>query len=134
MSAKCGVGARRYTAHTSVFAYNAAHPDAPMPLSSDARNTLRSFTCAGAGLVDDLIASEKRHTLDFLPGGAPEPGEPDQAGTVVASRWGNPPYLVLAEQVPLRQAWKIITAHWPAKLSSAVEALRSLADEPSSEA
>jgi hypothetical protein len=28
---------------------------------------LRSYTVAGAGLVDDLTASERKHTLDFLP-------------------------------------------------------------------
>ncbi|MEU4675319.1 hypothetical protein AB0F91_47165 [Amycolatopsis sp. NPDC023774] len=118
----------RYTAYDSVQAYNTAHPDAPMPLSPDARNMLRSFTCAGAGLKDDLTASEKTHTLDFLPGGAPGPGQPDRTGTVVATHWGNPPYLVLAENVSLRKAWEAITARWPSDLSAAVEALRDLAD------
>ncbi|MEV4604948.1 hypothetical protein AB0K15_47345 [Amycolatopsis sp. NPDC049253] len=124
-------GARRVprcSAHATVQAYNASHPDAPMPLSPDARNMLRSFTCAGAGLRDDLTASEKIHTLDFLPGGAPGPGEADRVGTVVATRWGDPPYLVLAENVSLRTAWEAIVARWPSDLSAAVEALRNLTD------
>ncbi|UUV32282.1 hypothetical protein NQK81_02180 [Amycolatopsis roodepoortensis] len=87
-----------------------------MPLSVDARNVLRSFTCAGAGLEDDLTGDEKNHTLDFLPGGAPGPEDPDRVGMVIASRWGNGPYLVLAENVPLRQAWEAITARWPSTI------------------
>jgi hypothetical protein len=38
-----------------------------MPTSVTARNVLRRYTCAGAGLEDDLTASDKTHTLDFLP-------------------------------------------------------------------
>lgn len=99
-----------------------------MPIGASDRNMLRSYTVAGAGLIDDLTASEKKHTLDFLPGGAPGQGEPDRVGMVVATRWGNPPYLVLAENVSLQQAWEAITACWPSALSVAAEALRSLND------
>jgi hypothetical protein len=133
MSATSGTGVPRYTTYTSVQAYNTAYPDAPMPPSPDARNVLRSFTCAGAGLGDDLTASEKNHTLDFLPGGAPGRDEPDRIGTVVATRWGNAPYLVLAENVSLRRAWEAITARWPSQLSSAAEVLRSLPGSSSSD-
>ncbi len=103
-----------------------------MPLSTDARNVLRSFTGAGAGLEDDLTDSEKNHTLDFLPGGAPGQDEPDRTGTVVATCWGNPPYVLLTENVSLRAAWQAITARWPSTLSAAAEALHSLTGESSS--
>ncbi|WP_409496731.1 hypothetical protein [Amycolatopsis sp. cmx-11-12] len=132
MSATSGAGSPRNTAYTSVQAYNSAYPDAPMPEGATDRNMLRSFTAAGAGLVDDLTASERRYTLDFLPGGAPGREEPERIGTVVATRWGNGPYLVLAENVSLRQAWEAITARWPSALSAAAEALRSLTDGSSS--
>ncbi|MDT7724933.1 MAG: hypothetical protein QOI21_1509 [Actinomycetota bacterium] len=131
MATTSGAGVPRYTAYGTVSEYNAGHPDAPMPPSVNARNVLRSYTCAGAGLEDDLTASEKSHTLDFLPGGAPGPGELDRIGTVVATRWGSGPYLVLAEQVSLRGAWKAITGRWPADLSTAADVLRSLADASS---
>ncbi|MGW4528387.1 hypothetical protein [Amycolatopsis sp. NPDC004378] len=130
MSAASGAGVPPYTAYASVLAYNTAYPAAVMPPNPDARNVLRSFTCAGAGLVDDLTASEATHTLDFLPGGAPGPGEPDRVGTVVATRWGNAPYLVLAENVSLRQAWEAITGRWPAELSAVVDVLRALPTRP----
>lgn len=79
-------------------------------------------------MTDDLTASEKIHTLDFLPGGAPGPSEADRVGTVVATRWGDPPYLVVAENVSLRKAWEAIVARWPSDLSAAVEALRDVTD------
>lgn len=128
MGSLSGAGPPRFTAYATIAEYNAGHVDAPMPLSVDERNRLRSYTRSGAGLEDDLTASDKIHTLDFLPGGAPEPDEPDRIGTVVASRWGNPPYLVLADHVSLRVAWKAITGRWPTELSEALEALRSLGD------
>lgn len=131
MATTSGAGAARYTSYASVSEYNTAYPDAAMPLSIDGRNVLRSFTCAAAGLEDDLTASETSHTLDFLPGGAPEQDEPDRIGTVVATRWGNPPYLVIAEQVSLRQAWEAITTRWPGDLSAAVDALQPLTSEHS---
>lgn len=49
MSATSGTGEPRYTAYASAQAYNTAYPDAEMPLNTNARNVLRSFTCAGAG-------------------------------------------------------------------------------------
>jgi hypothetical protein len=128
MGSSSGAGAPRFTAYTTIVEYNVGHADAPMPLSVNERNSLRSYTRSSGGLEDDLTASEKIHTLDFLPGGAPEPDEPDRIGTVVATRWGNPPYLVLAEHVSLRAAWKAIIERWPTELSEAVEALRSLSD------
>lgn len=110
----------------SAAAYNRAHPEAVMPARADERNVLRSFTCAGAGLEDDLGDGEGTFTLDFLPGGAPAPGEPDRTGTVVASRWGSAPYLVFAQGVSLRAAWTAIAERWPATLSAAAETARDL--------
>jgi hypothetical protein len=126
MGSLSGAGVPRFTAYATVAAYNAGHTDAPMPLSVNERNSLRSYTRSSAGLEDDLTASDKTHTLDFLPGGAPEPGGPDRIGTVVATRWGNGPYLVLAEHVSLRAAWEAINKRWPTELSEAVEVLRTL--------
>ncbi|WP_239070930.1 hypothetical protein [Amycolatopsis sp. SID8362] len=103
-----------------------------MPESATARYVLRSYTAAGAGLVDDLNATEIPHTLDFLPGGAPVRSDADRTGTVIATCWGNPPYLVLAENVSLWEAWAAITERWPSTLSSAVDALRPLSDRSSS--
>lgn len=114
----------------SAAEYNRAHPDAVMPASADARNRLRSFTCAGAGCEDDVLSGEATFTLDFLPGGAPEREEPDRIGTVVASRWGSPPYLVLAQGVSLRAAWTAIVECWPSTLSAAAAAAKSLPPGP----
>ncbi len=126
-------GSPRYPSYDSTENYNAAHPDAQMPLSLDARNVLRSFTCAGAGLEDDIAGSGASCTLDFLPGGAPEATQPDQVGTVVASQWGNPPYRVLADRVSLRQAWTTITTRWPAALSAAATVLDPLPRHPATD-
>ncbi|QRP42966.1 hypothetical protein [Amycolatopsis sp. FDAARGOS 1241] len=78
-----------------------------------------------AGLHDDLTGSDKNYTLDFLPGGAPVPGDPDRVGTVVATRWGAAPYVVLAENVSLRRAWETVFAKWPDRLSDAFNVLSS---------
>lgn len=115
-----------FATYPTVSEYNAAFPDALMPVTTVARNVLRSFTCAGAGLRDDVDDSGVSYTLDFLPSGAPEPGKPDQVGTVVASRWGNAPYLVLAEGISLRAAWEAMTGLWPAGLSAAADVLSAL--------
>jgi hypothetical protein len=67
-----------------------------MPTSVTARNVLRRYTCAGAGLEDDLTASDKTHTLDFLPGGAPDPDEPDRCRCLCGRVWSStaqPPVL-----------------------------------------
>lgn len=112
------------TTYLTVSQYNDDFPHAAMPLSVSARNMLRSFTCASAGLKDDLSGGDTTLTVEFLPGGAPEPDEPDRSGTVVASCWGEAPYIVLAERVSLRQAWEAVTQAWPAELSNVVEALR----------
>jgi hypothetical protein len=40
---------------------------------------------------------------------------------MVATRWGNAPYLVLAENISLRRAWGVITARWPSALSAVAE-------------
>ncbi|MFD8493118.1 hypothetical protein [Amycolatopsis sp. NPDC059657] len=125
MARKPEVDASLLTTYLTVSKYNDDFPEATMPLSVSARNMLRSFTCASAGLKDDLAGSGLPHTLEFLPGGAPEPGEADRSGTVVASCWGEAPYIVLAEQVSLRQAWEAVTQAWPAELSSVVEVLRT---------
>ncbi|MEC3977722.1 hypothetical protein [Amycolatopsis sp. H20-H5] len=42
-----GTGDPRYTAYASAQAYYTAYPDAAMPLNTNARNVLRSFTYAG---------------------------------------------------------------------------------------
>jgi hypothetical protein len=77
-----GAGDPRFTTYPTIAKYNAAHPDAAMPGNL---NALRSYTVAGAGLVDELTASERKHTLDFLPA-LPEAGQPDRRGTIVNSR------------------------------------------------
>lgn len=114
--------------YDTIAAYNTDHIDAPIPINFSERNSLRSYTRSGAGLEDDLTVSGRTHTLDFLPGGAPTSGEVDRIGTIVATRWGNGPYLVLADQVSLRAAWEAITKRWRTKLSAAIEALCSLND------
>ncbi|WP_394617308.1 hypothetical protein JNUCC0626_48215 [Lentzea sp. JNUCC 0626] len=119
------LGEYLYTSYASADAYNEAHPDAPMPFSTVGHNFLRSFTCAGAGLFDDLTYERKKNILAFLPGGVPRKSGPDRLGTVVATCWGDPPYLVLAENVSLRQAWVDITARWPTALSHVIEVLRN---------
>jgi hypothetical protein len=116
----------------TIEAYNAAYPAASMPVGVDDRNALRSFICAGAGLEDDLIDTWTTCTLDFLPGGAPGPQDPDQFGTVVATCWGNPPVLVLAENVSLREAWQAITSDWPGTLAGAARVLQPLDRRPPS--
>jgi hypothetical protein len=63
-------GDPRFTTYPTIAKYNTAHPDAAMPGNL---NALRSYTVADAGLVDDLTASERKHTLDFLPA-LPEAG------------------------------------------------------------
>ncbi|MFD2397616.1 hypothetical protein ACFSVJ_13825 [Prauserella oleivorans] len=65
-------------------------------------------------------------TVEFLPGGVPGPGEEDRVGTVVATRWGSEPVLVLAPRVPLRAAWKAIIDRWPARLSEVQDTLHTL--------
>ncbi|WP_410657992.1 hypothetical protein [Amycolatopsis sp. lyj-112] len=133
MALPSGGDASSYPVFVSARRYNSAYPDAAIPDGVDVRNTLRSYTCAGAGLDDDLRLTGAKYTLDFLPGGAPEPDGPDRVGTVIATRWGNTPYVVLAEQVSLRRAWDAITRRWPAELSAAAEALRPLTTSRSSE-
>jgi hypothetical protein len=49
-----GAGALRFTTYPTIARYNAAHPDAAMPGNL---YTLRSYTVAGAGLVDDLTST-----------------------------------------------------------------------------
>lgn len=112
-----------YVTYASADDYNQAHPDAPMPFSPAGHNFQRGFTCASAGLVNDLSPEQHRYILAFLPGGVPGRNEPDRLGTIVATCWGAPPYLVLAENISLRQAWEDITACWPATLSGVLEVL-----------
>ena len=52
--------------------------------------------------------------------------EADRVGTVVASRWGEGPVLVLATDVSLRAAWEAIKEAWPKHLSDVHTALESL--------
>ncbi|AGM08034.1 hypothetical protein AORI_5451 [Amycolatopsis keratiniphila] len=106
----------------SIAEYNIAYPHAQMPYLGDAHPRLRSFTCAASGLWDDLTVSGYKYTLTFLPSG--EPG-PEREGVVVATRWGNPPVLLLARQVPLRWAWEVVTKSWPTTLDSAARLLNT---------
>ncbi|MBK1784285.1 hypothetical protein [Prauserella cavernicola] len=109
----------------SVEAYNAANPDCPMPTEPSRRNCLRGYHAAMRGVADDVAGTEATLTIDFLPGGAPGPDEPDRTGTVVATRWGDGPVLVLADDTPLREAWKAITRQWPTRLSEVQGVLAS---------
>ncbi|WP_232376254.1 hypothetical protein [Amycolatopsis aidingensis] len=111
---------------TSAEAYNAAYPDCPVPADTHERNALRAYHAAMTGVEDDVTGTGSSLTVEFLPGGAPGPGEPDRTGTVVASNWGRGPILVLAERVSLRAAWKAVTGRWPARLSEVNAALRTL--------
>ncbi|PXY17058.1 hypothetical protein BA062_37885 [Prauserella flavalba] len=108
----------------SVQAYNAAHPNQLIPADHSGR--LRGYHAAMVGVEDDVTGTGYAMTVDFLPGGAPLPDEPDRLGTVVATHWGRGPVLVLAEDVPLRAAWKAITGQWPTRLSEVRVALATL--------
>lgn len=107
----------------TVEAYNAAHPSAQMPTDPVTRNGLRGYQAAMSGVADDVTGDEGTLTVDFLPGGAPARDLPDRVGNVVATRWGDGPVLVLAEQVSLRSAWRAITDAWPTRLSEASHVL-----------
>ncbi|MGW4132280.1 hypothetical protein [Amycolatopsis japonica] len=113
------VGHREKSAPFAVFEsiadYDLAYPQAPHHARA------RSFSCAAAGLWDDLTVSGYKYTLDFLPSGEHE-------GVVVATRWGKPPILLLTGQVRLSWAWEVITKAWPTTLDSAARLLRA-ADE-----
>jgi hypothetical protein len=109
--------------------YNIAYPQSPMPYHGDVRGRSRSFTCAASGLWDDLTVSGHKYILDFLPGEVPGSCGSAREGTVVATRWGNPPVLLLAERVPLRWAWEVITNAWPTTLDSAARVLHSASRE-----
>ncbi|OQO90895.1 hypothetical protein [Saccharomonospora piscinae] len=112
----------------SVDAYNAGHPASPFPADRHTRHVLRGYRAALQGVTDDLTGtgSGASLTVDFLPGGAPLPHEADRVGTVVASRWGEGPVLVLAENVSLRAAWRAVTDAWPTHLSGVHTALDAL--------
>ncbi|WP_298176775.1 hypothetical protein [Saccharomonospora sp.] len=112
----------------SVEAYNAAHPASPFPTDRHARSVLRGYRVAMQGVTDDVTGtgSGASLTVDFLPGGAPLPDEADRVGTVVASRWGEGPVLVLATDVSLRAAWEAIKEAWPKHLSDVHTALEPL--------
>lgn len=102
---------------SSASAYNAAYPAYAMPDDPSERHRLRGYHLAMRGLADDLTGAGDSMTIDFLPGGPPLPGEPDRVGTVVASRWRRDSFLVLAEGVSLRAAWRAIIRRWPVRLS-----------------
>ncbi|WP_048876563.1 hypothetical protein [Saccharomonospora saliphila] len=108
----------------SVEDYNTAYPDCRFPDEPHARSGLRGYRAAMRGVTDDLTDSGMDSlTIDFLPGGAPLPHEADKVGTVVASRWGEGPVLVLASEVSLRAAWRSIRDGWPTELSHVRAAL-----------
>ncbi|WP_026455409.1 hypothetical protein [Saccharomonospora iraqiensis] len=128
----------------SVQAYNAAYPDCPMPTEPHLRHSLRGYRAAMGGVTDDLTASGESPsagtsaglpatatlTVDFLPGGAPFPHEPDRTGTVVATHWGEAPVIVLARRVSLRAAWEAVRRDWPGRLSDVYTAVREATDRP----
>jgi hypothetical protein len=106
--------------------YNAAFPDAAVPAEPAARHRLRGYHHAMRGVLDDVTGSNASMTVDFLPGGPPVPGEPDRFGTVVASRWRRDTFVVLAEDVSLRAAWRDIVKRWPARLSEVLVTLAEI--------
>lgn len=110
----------------SVAEYNHSHPDRQFPEHAGRWNPLRGYSAAGAGLENDLVVWPRNCTLDFLPGGVPEPGEEDGIGSIVVSQWGEPPLGLLADGVSLRAAWNLIRYHWPTRLSEARDALAPL--------
>ncbi|MGW4529125.1 hypothetical protein [Amycolatopsis sp. NPDC004378] len=112
--------------YRTISEYNIAHKAAALPVDVDVRNGLRSYTAAGAGLEDDVLRQPGTCTIDFLPGGAPLPGQADRLGTVVATRWGQGPILVLAAGVSLRSAWQAVLERWPVTLSDARAAVSAL--------
>ncbi|MDZ7885489.1 MAG: hypothetical protein U5N53_22490 [Mycobacterium sp.] len=112
--------------YTSLVAYNCAYPDAGFPAHPSDRAKMRRFDAAGLGVQDDVIERGLQMSIDFLPGGVPPVGEPDHAGSVVASVWGSGPIYVLAEQVLLRAAWLTISAQWPTTLSGVRSALNDV--------
>jgi hypothetical protein len=46
---------------------------------------------------------------------------------------GERPYLVLAERVSLRGAWRVVMERWPAELSTVIEVLQSFTGVSSSD-
>jgi hypothetical protein len=114
---------------TTVSAYNAAFPAALMPVEPSARHRLRGYHHAMRGVLDDVTQGDTPLTIDFLPGGPPVPGEIDRIGTVVASRWRDAPYVVLADDISLRAAWRAIVRRWPARLSEVRETLAEVVAE-----
>lgn len=101
----------------TVAAYNSAYPECALPLDVTLRNSQRAYHAAMVGVGDDVTGTGASLTIEFLPGGAPAPGEPDRVGTVVATHWGRGPLIVLAEDVSLRAAWKAVTGQFPTQLS-----------------
>ncbi|WP_199432888.1 hypothetical protein [Qaidamihabitans albus] len=110
----------------TVPAYNSAYPGQPIPVEPNERNGLRGYHAAMTGVEDDITGAGVSLTVDFLPGGAPTPDEPDRLGNVVATHWGQAPIIVLAEAVSLRDAWKAVIGSWPARLSEAITAVAAL--------
>ena len=110
----------------SAAEYNRAHPEAVMPASADARNRLRSFTCAGAGCEDDLVTGEG----DVHPGlPARRRSRPGRAGAAWERRslpLGQPALSRARTRVSLRTAWTAIVERWPSTLSAAADAAQSL--------
>jgi hypothetical protein len=101
-----------------------------MPTEPHLRGGLRGYRAAMRGIADDLGGTGASLTVDFLPGGAPEPHEQDRTGTVVATRWGEGPVFVLAEGISLRAAWQLLREQWPTRLSDAHAALARVVSVP----
>ncbi|MFD9958308.1 hypothetical protein [Amycolatopsis sp. NPDC058986] len=113
--------------YASAEAYNAAHPDAALPLEMSRRHRLRCYTAAHRGLIDDVTGTDFTWAITFLPD---LPTDHDRPGVVLATRWGTPPLLVLAQDVGLRTAWTTLVDRWPTRLSEAVSLLGALPHTP----
>lgn len=111
---------------SSASAYNAAYPGCPIPGEPAERHRLRGYHHAMRGVVDDLAGTGASMTVEFLPGGPPLPGEADRMGAVVACRWRRDTFLVLAEDISLREAWRAIVRRWPARLSDVHATLQEI--------
>ncbi|WP_116040515.1 hypothetical protein [Amycolatopsis palatopharyngis] len=121
------------TRYTTIADYNTAHPSSPIPLDLHTRQALPTYHAAMAGLADDLYGTGTALTLEFLPqlspaADAPDHGGPIQLGNVIATNWGRPPILVLAETVPLAEARKAILNHWPTSLTGVYTALSTVTE------
>ncbi|SFB44288.1 hypothetical protein SAMN05216266_111187 [Amycolatopsis marina] len=120
--------------YSSIADFNSAYPHSPIPLDPHTRQALLTYHAAMAGITDDLLGTGASLTLEFVPHQPPTPHTvrqhtPDQLGTIIATHWGRPPVLVLAESIPLAQARKAVLNEWPTRLADVQAALTTLAED-----